>query len=79
MLTIPDELRYYLDVDGPPLPLIDPEKVRGYMLMPVSFTRDPSGSILARIPGIRAVGEADQPTDALATLAILIKEVLDRL
>lgn len=79
MLTIPDELRFYLDADGPPLPLIDPEKARGYLLMPVNFTRSPNGGISARVPGIRAVGEADQATDALATLAILIQEVIDRL
>lgn len=79
MIEVPNELRHYLDLDGPPLPLIDAEKGRGYMLMPVNFTRGPGGRLYARVPGIRAVGEADQPTEALGTLAVLIKEVLDQL
>ena len=79
MLTVPEEQRQYLDLDGAPLPLIDAEEGRGYMLMPVNFTRGPGGGVLARVPGIRAVGEGDQPTEALATLAVLIKNVLDRL
>ena len=49
------------------------------MLMPVTFSRGPGGSVLARVPGVRAVGEADLATEALATLAILIKENLHRL
>jgi len=49
------------------------------MLMPVNFTRDRSGRVLARVPGIQAVGEADQPAEAMATLAILIKNVLETL
>ena len=79
MLVVPDELRHYLNLDGAPLPLIDPEGGRCCMLMPVNFTRGPGGRVLARVPGIRAVREADQPTEALATLALLIKDVLERL
>ncbi len=79
MLTVSDEQRQYLDLDGAPLPLIDAEQAHGYMLMPVDFTRSPAGRVLARVPGIRAVGEADQPTEALATLALLIKDELERL
>jgi len=79
VLTVPDELRQYLDLDGPPLPLIDAEQGRGYMLMPVNFRLGPDRSVQARVPGIRAVGEGDKATEALATLAILIKDVLERL
>jgi hypothetical protein len=79
VLTVSDEQRQYLNLDGAPLPLIDAEQGRCYMLMPVNFTRSSDGRVLARVPGVRAVGEADQPTDALATLAILIKDVLERL
>lgn len=77
MISVTDEQRQYLDLDGAPLPLIDAERGLGYMLMPVNFTRGPNGSVQARVPGIRAVGEADQPTEALATLAVLIKENLE--
>ena len=76
---MPDELRQYLDLDGPPLPLIDAEQGRCYMLMPVNFTPGPGGGVMARVPGIRAVGEGNVATEALATLAVLIKKVLDRL
>ena len=79
MIPVSDEQRYYLNVDGPPLPIIDDEDGSCYMLMPVTFTRGSGRRILARVPGIRAVGEADQPTEALATLAVLIKEVMDQL
>jgi hypothetical protein len=79
MLSVSEEQRHYLNVDGPPLPLIDPDAGRGYMLMPVSFTRGPGHRVLARVPGVRAVGEADQATEALATLAIVIKDRLEDL
>ena len=79
MLFVSDEQRQYLKLDGAPLPLIDAERGRAYMLMPVNFTPGEGGRVLARVPGIRAVGEADQPTEALATVAVLIKEVLERL
>ena len=79
MLTVSDDQRQFLDLDGAPLPLIDPDRGRGYMLMPVTFTRGTGRRVLARVPGIRAVGEADQPTEALATLAIVIKDVLEQL
>ena len=79
MLRVSDEQRQYLALDGAPLPLIDAKQGRGYMLMPVNFTRGRSGRVFARVPGIRAVGEADEPTEALSTLALLIKDVLDRL
>ncbi len=49
------------------------------MLMPVTFTREAGGRVLARVPGVRAVGEANQPSEALATLAIVIKDNLSRL
>lgn len=79
MLTVSDEERHYLDLDGAPLPLIDPERGRGFLLMPVTFTRGTGRRVLARVPGIRAVGEADRPTEALATLAIVIRDVLEHL
>ena len=79
VLEVSDEQRHYLDLDGPPIPLIDAERGQGYMLMPVRFTRNPLGRIFARVPGIRAVGEADQPTEALATLALVIKDHLHEL
>ena len=79
MLSVSDEQRQYLDLDGAPLPLIDAERGCCYMLMPVNFSRDSGSRVLARVPGIRAVGEGNQPTEAIGTLAILIKDVLKHL
>ena len=47
--------------------------------MPVVFTRGENGRVFARMPGIRAVGEANQAIEATATLAVLVKDVLDKL
>ena len=58
--------------------MIDPGQGLGYLLMPVKFSGRP-GRIEARVPGIRTAGEGDQATEALATLAWLIKENLDQL
>lgn len=79
MLSVSDEQRRYIDLDGAPLPLVDPERGRCYLLMPVCFTSGENGRVLARVPGIRAVGEAEKATDALGTLAVLLKDVLERL
>jgi hypothetical protein len=76
VLSISRQQRHYLKLDGAPLPLIDRDEGKGYILMPVTFTRGSGGCVLARVPGIRAVGEANLPTDALATLAVLIKDNL---
>jgi hypothetical protein len=79
VLTISDEQRRHLKLDGAPLPLVDHEQDRCYMLMPVDFTATRGGRIQARVPGIRAVGEGPLPLEALATLALLIKRVLRQL
>ena len=78
MLSLPEELRPFLEHDGPPLPIVDYEGTDAYLLMPVRFTRVRDG-IQARIPGIDAVGEADQPTEALAALAVLLQKVMHQL
>ena len=75
VLMVSDEQRQYLDLDGAPLPLIDPDQGRGYMLMPVDFTRSPGGRVFARVRGVRAVGEANEPTEALGTLAVLLRKI----
>ena len=60
MLFVSDEQREFLDLDGAPLPFIDDKRGRCYMLMPVNFTRSPGSGVYARVPGIRAVGEAER-------------------
>lgn len=79
MLTVSDEQRRYLLLDGAPLPLVDYEQGTSYILMPVKYSPGPEGWVQARVPGIRAVAEAEQPMEALATLAVVIKQDLDRL
>lgn len=76
---ISDELRQYLELDGAPLPLVDYEEPQCYMLMPVTFSPGPAGGVMARVPGIRAVGEGEDPTEALAALAVVIRENLEQL
>jgi hypothetical protein len=79
VLTVSDEQRHYLKLDGAPLPLVDYEGGQCYMLMPVTFTQAADGGMQARLPGIDAVGEADQPTEALAALAVLLQKVMHTL
>lgn len=79
MLEVPNELRPYLEHDGPPIPLVDYEEAKCYMLMPVNFSPGKPERVLARVPGVPAVGEANQPTEALATLAVVIQRNLNRL
>jgi hypothetical protein len=76
---VSEEQRQYLKLDGAPLPLVDYDEGQCYMLMPVRFSPGTNGRVLARVPGVRAVGEADQPTEAVATLAVLIKGTLEKL
>lgn len=78
MLSVSEEQRQFLDLDGAPLPLVDYERGRCYMLMPVRFAPLPGGRVVARLPEVRAAGEAEQPIEALATLAIVIKDALDK-
>jgi hypothetical protein len=47
--------------------------------MPVRFTAIAGGRVQARVPGVRAVGEARLPLEALATLALLINGNRDQL
>ena len=60
MLTVSDELRHYLDMDGAPLPLIDVERARLHGHASELHTESQRPHLGAR-PGIRAVGEADSP------------------
>jgi hypothetical protein len=79
VISVSDEQRQFLKLDGAPLPIVDYETDQCYMLMPVAFSRGHGRRVLARLPGVRAVGEADQPIEALATLALVIKDNLNRL
>jgi len=79
MISVSDEQRQFLRLDGAPLPVVDDESGRCYMLMPVNFTRGSGGRIVARVSSIRAAGEANQPLEALGTLSVLIQDKLDSL
>jgi hypothetical protein len=79
VIPVSNEQRHFLRLDGAPLPLVDEGADQCYMLMPVTFSRTPDGSVQAPVPGICAVGEADQPLDALATLAVLLQDKMEYL
>lgn len=73
MLTISDEQRQSLDLDGAPLPLLDEETGHAYILLSVDLSAAPMGGIRAEFQGMNAVGEGDEPEDALWALAESMK------
>ena len=75
VFSVSDEQRQYLDLDGVPLPLIDAEGGRAYMVMPVDISADEPGTFRATMPGIDAVAEVEIPSDAVETLAVLLRKM----
>jgi len=77
VLTVSNEQRQILEQDGAPMPLVDGIAGKCYMVLPVEFSSAGSGVVRARIPGVRAVADADDPTDAAMTLAIVLGKLLN--
>ena len=59
MIFITNEQRQVLQDDDVPMPLIDADAGKCYMVMPVDFSADASGVFRATMPGIDAVAEAE--------------------
>ena len=78
MLFVTDEQRQILEEDGAPTPLLDADSGRCYIVMPVDFSNDGAGTFRASMPGMNAVAEADVPSDAAETLAVLLRTILER-
>lgn len=73
MLTISDEQRQYLDLHGAPLPLLDEETGHAYLLLSVHLSAAPMGGVRAEGQDMDAIGEGDEPEDALWALAEAVK------
>jgi hypothetical protein len=72
-----DEQRQILEQDGVPMPLIDGNAGKCYMVMPIEFSDIGTSIVRARMPGIAAVAEAEVPSDAAMTLAVLMRRMLE--
>jgi len=77
VIFVTDKQRHVLQEQGVPTPFIDGEG-KCYMVMPVDFDADASGIFRARMPGINAVAEAEVPSDAAETLAVLLRKMLEQ-
>lgn len=76
MIFVTDEQRQILQEEGTPTPLLDGIAGKCYMVMPVQFASDEPGIFRVSVPGIGAVAEAELPTDAVETLAVLLRKML---
>jgi hypothetical protein len=65
--------RHALAESGAPLPLLDDETGQAYILLSVDLSPAPMGGIRAESQGMDAVGEGDEPEDALWALAASVK------
>jgi hypothetical protein len=78
VIFVTDEQRQILNEDGVPMPLIDGHSGKCYMVMPVEFSADKSGIFSAHMPGFGAIAEAEIPSDAVVSLAILMRKMLEQ-
>lgn len=78
MIFVTDEQRQVLQEGGAPMPLIDGDDGKCYMVMPVEFSRNGEGLFRACMPGYGAVAEAEVPSDAAVTLALLVRKMLEQ-
>lgn len=78
VIFVTDEQRQVLQEDGVPMPLIDGDAGKCYIVMPVAFSRESDGFFRARLPGFGAVAEAEVPSDAAAALAILVRKMVEQ-
>ena len=56
-----------------PLPIIDEESGRPYMLVPVRLTAGSLNRVRADVPGIMAMGQGDSAAEALDYLTQLLR------
>lgn len=65
---VSDEQRRVIAIEGTPLPLIDRESGRAYLLLSVEFSAASSDGVRAQVPGITAIGEGEAPDGAVFAL-----------
>jgi len=78
VIFVTDEQRQILRDDGVPIPLIDADAGKCYMVMPIEFSRDDTGFFRARMTSYEAVAEAEIPSDAAEALSVLLKKMLEQ-
>lgn len=78
MLILSDDQRKVLKEEyGAPVPVIDAESAKGYVLLPVDFSPTEPDGVRAALRGIRAIGEGEEPYDALLALCAAIQGLTD--
>lgn len=78
MYRLSSEQREAIADYGTPLPITDDETGEAYMLLGIEFQTDPeSGSVVARVPGIRAYGEGDSEEEAMLALSAALNSYIE--
>ena len=73
---VSDEQRRMIRALGLPLPVIDRETQRCFILLQVELLSDPLGGFSATIPGIDAIGGGDTVEEALVGLSTVLQTLL---
>jgi hypothetical protein len=70
------EQRQGLKEFGIPLPIFDPEKNTGYVLLEARVAPDPVGGFLASVERFPVLAGGDSPEEALLALSVILRSSL---
>jgi hypothetical protein len=73
MMELPDELKAEIAEYGTPLPFVEPDDGEAYVVLSVKFSRTYDNGFRAVAQGVNAVGDGDEPSDALFALCAAIE------
>jgi len=73
VVTLSDEQREVIAQYGTPLPVIEADDGKAYIILEVNFARAEAGVFRAVAPGVNAVGEGDLASDALFAFCAAIE------
>jgi hypothetical protein len=59
------------------MPLIESEEGKAYVILQVHFRRNAANAFWVTSPGVTAVGEGDEPSDALFAFCEAVKAIVD--
>lgn len=68
MTSLSDEQREAIAVCGTPLPIIEGDQGKAYILLSVNMARTDDNAFRAVAQGVNAMGEGELPSDALFAL-----------
>jgi hypothetical protein len=77
VVTLSDEQREAIAQDGTPLPIIEADDGKAYIILRVNFARTEDSVFRAVAPGVNAVGDGDLPSDALFALCVAIRTLFN--